>query len=235
MFYDDKVSVGGHCCTLFFQYLSNNLKPQSICSPIRYTMYLRCVFWTGCRPDSHCSRAMTGAPRQHLSLTDRRLLPLIYIDHTSIHADRTSVGYGEMSKQTSDDYRPISISQLDLQCKGHRSNHGHGCPTSNQSKIVKEKHRKYIVYLIGEQYDSYSVQRIVETNGMRKNCGVCRIVSRNFNSSLAKRFTVNQVCRSSGKHMCIMIDDRTQLRWTLLSSPGPKLNCAAINSMSLLK
>jgi hypothetical protein len=54
-------------CGQFFQYQPNNLKPQSQCSPIRYTMYLLCVlaFWTGCRPDTHGHRAVTGNLRLH--------------------------------------------------------------------------------------------------------------------------------------------------------------------------
>lgn len=40
--------------------------PQSHCSPIKYTMYLRCVlipFWTCCRPDTHGHRSMAGPLR----------------------------------------------------------------------------------------------------------------------------------------------------------------------------
>ena len=73
---------------------------QSHCSPIRQTMYLRCVywpFWTSCRPDTHGHHACSGS--------------ISYIDHVSMHTGRTSVGYWLMSEQRSVDFRSISISQ----------------------------------------------------------------------------------------------------------------------------
>lgn len=91
----------------------NNPLPQSHCSQIRYTIYLRCGFlaiWTGCRPSTHGHRAMAEALRKNLSLSGR-CQNLSFIDDVSIHTGRTAVSYWLMSKQTSVDYRPISISQ----------------------------------------------------------------------------------------------------------------------------
>ena len=82
-----------------------------------YTIYLRCGFlaildWL---PAEHQWSPCDGRGSQKESQLVRPMSKYIIHDDVSMHTGRTSVSYWLMSKQTSVDYRPISISQgLDI-------------------------------------------------------------------------------------------------------------------------